>query len=317
MFSTDFNRVVIPASISNLGPGFDTLSVAVQLYTRVRVLEVRPDAPDTIETVFADGPFSGENRIETAFRRARERFGRSVPGVRIEVRSEIPRRAGLGSSAAAAVAGLKLYDALTSARPVEESLEVATEIEGHPDNAAAALLGGLTASCQYDDGRVTARASPWPGDLSFVVATPDVPLDTMYARSLLPDRIPMKDAVFNLQRVVLLLRALETGDHEALREALRDRWHQPYRAPHVPALTDALALDHPALLGIFLSGAGPSIAALVVHDTEPIATLLRALYDKLGVAVTIRGLEAHQPNPVSPTVQRPSPGTDVPGLHLR
>jgi homoserine kinase len=288
--------IVVPASTANLGPGLDTLAVAVQLYTRVRIVEVLPERPDQVETEFVDGPFTGENRIETAFGLARKRAGIVVPGVRIQMSSDIPRRAGLGSSAAATVAGLKLYEALTRPRTVEDTLALASEIEGHPDNAAASLLGGITASCQHDDGRVTAQAWPWPVAIKFVVATPDVPLDTAYARSVLPASIGLRDAVFNLQRAVRLVRALETERYDELREALRDRWHQPFRAPLVPALAEALTLEHPALLGVCLSGAGPSILALALAGRESeVAALLGGLYDRLNVAHTIRVLEAHQP----------------------
>ncbi len=151
-------NIVVPGSISNLGPGFDTLAVAVELFLRIRVLEVRSDAPDTLETVFPAGPPSGGNRIEVAWKLARERFGKPAPGLRIEVTSEIPVTAGLGSSAAAAVAGLQLYAAVTEARSVGDLLSMASELEGHPDNAAAALLGGMTVSCLRDDGRLIARS---------------------------------------------------------------------------------------------------------------------------------------------------------------
>ena len=209
--------------------------------------------------------------------------------------SEVPRRAGLGSSAAAAVAGLKLYGVLTESRGPLEWLRLASEIEGHPDNAAASLLGGMTASCQHEDGQVTALAWRWPDSIRLIVATPDVPLDTSHARSVLPPAIPYKDAVFNLQRAVLLVRALEAGRHDLIKEAVRDRWHQPFRAPLVPALREALALEHPGLLGVFLSGAGPSILALVGgHDAE-IAAVLTSIYDRLGVSHTIRRLRVHQP----------------------
>jgi homoserine kinase len=288
--------ITVPASTANLGPGFDTLSVALQLYTRVRVAELRPDAPDTIETTFVDGPFTGENRIETAYRYARLQFGVAAPGVRIEARSDIPRRAGLGSSAAATVAGLLLYGALTKPRPLGDWLPVASEIEGHPDNAAASLFGGITASCQHEDGRVTAHAWRWPDAVQFVVATPDVPLDTAYARSVLPGSIRMRDAVFNLQRTVMFLRALETGRYDELREAMQDRWHQPYRMPLVPGLAEALALRHPHLVGACLSGAGPSILALATGRTDEIVGLLAAIYDRVGVSHTIRVLAAHQPD---------------------
>jgi homoserine kinase len=287
--------IVVPASTANLGPGFDTLSVALQLYTRVRILETRPSEPDTIETMFADGPFTGENRVETAFRYARLQHGVTAPGVRIQVRSDIPRRAGLGSSAAATVAGLQLYGLLTTPRPPAEWLAIASEIEGHPDNAAASLFGGITASCQLEDGRVVADSWHWPDAVQFVVGTPDVPLETAHARSVLPATVRLRDAVFNLQRAVMFLRALETGQFERLREAMRDRWHQPFRQPLVPGLAEAMAMEHPGLLGVCLSGAGPSILALTSGPAVDIAAHLGAIYDRLGISHTIRVLRAHQP----------------------
>jgi homoserine kinase len=293
--SADFSEIVVPASTANLGPGLDTLAVAVQLYTRVKILDVLPTQPNVVETIFADGQFSGENRIETAFRYAHLRGEVQVPGVRIEVRSDIPRRAGLGSSAAATVAGLKLYGLLTSPKPVADWLALASEVEGHPDNAAASLFGGMTMSCQFEDGRVTAHAWRWPEAVHLIVATPDVPLDTAYARSVLPGSIRMRDAVFNLQRTVLLIRALETGRYDELREAMRDRWHQPYRLPLVPALKEALELEQPGLVGVCLSGAGPSILALATDHEAEIRAALTALYDRLALSHTIRTLRAHQP----------------------
>jgi homoserine kinase len=151
--------IVVPGSISNLGPSFDALSVAVQLYLRIQVVERRDDAPDTVEWDFVGAGPTGENRIESAYRLARSRIGVSVPGLRVRVASEIPQTAGLGSSAAAAVAGLRLYESMTARRSDEDWLALATELEGHPDNAAAALLGGLTVSCQYEDGRIASRRS--------------------------------------------------------------------------------------------------------------------------------------------------------------
>jgi homoserine kinase len=287
--------IVVPASTSNLGSGFDALSVAVKLYTRVRLVERLPSSSGSFETEFLDGSFTGENRIETAFRLARARVGIDVPGVRIEVQSDVPRRAGLGSSAAATIAGIQLYAALTGPLPVSDVLRLACEVEGHPDNAAAAMLGGIAASCQREDGSVIAYSWRWPSRIRLVVATPDVPLDTAKARAVLPPTVGLRDAVFNLQRAVLLVRALETGDYGVLREAMKDRWHQPFRAPLVPALSEALALDHPSLLGVCLSGAGPSILALAEDKPEEVAALLGALYDRLGVTRTIRILEAHQP----------------------
>ena len=295
------HEIHVPGSVSNLGPGFDALSVAVQLYLRVRVVEIRPDLHDSIETRFAGAPPGGENRIETAFRHARARIGTAAPGVRIEAASDIPTRAGLGSSGAATIAGLLLYQRLTAPIDAADLLALATDVEGHPDNAAAALLGGLTVSCQRDDGRVTARAWPWPATVQMVVATPDVELETAHARRVLPDTVTLRDAVFNLQRALLLVHSLVSDGHGDLREALRDRWHQPTRAPLVPGLSEALALEDDAVLGACLSGAGPSIVVFTAGRAAEAQARLRDIYRQLGVPSTIRVIAAHQPADRRPT----------------
>jgi homoserine kinase len=289
-------EIVVSGSISNLGPGFDTLAVAVELYLRIRILDVRHDAPDTLETVFPAGAPAGGNRIEVAWRMARTRVGTPAPGLRIEVTSEIPITAGLGSSAAAAVAGLQLYAAVTGPCRVAEMLSMASELEGHPDNAAAAILGGMTVSCTRDDGRIIARSWPAPRNLRFVVATPEATLETARSRRALPERVALSDAVFNLQRAVLLVRSLDSGHFEDLREALRDRLHQPARAPLVPGLAEALAIDHPAVLGVCLSGAGSSVVAFATAEcASDAAAVLSDVYRKLGMTPTIRTLRAHEP----------------------
>ncbi len=289
------SEIVVPASISNLGPGFDALAVAIELYLNVRVAERDEGSPDSLETEFIGPPPPGPNRIETAFAAARERAGVSTPGLRIQVRSDIPPRAGLGSSAAAAVAGIQLYKTAAGAAADDlDALALATALEGHPDNAAAALLGGMTVSCQQDDGRVVARSSRWPPELRFVVATPQERLDTSVGRAVLPRDVPLRDAVFNLQRALLLQRAIEHGAYADLRQALADRWHQPARAALVPGLADALGIDDPAVLGVCLCGSGPSIAALVTDGAARATELFAELYRRIGVPCTIRTLCAHQ-----------------------
>jgi homoserine kinase len=290
-------EIVVPGSIANLGPAFDALSVAVSVYLRVRVLDVLPADPGLLDMRFERGSPPGENRIAMAFRRAEAHFRTRAPGLRVEVRSDIPMRAGLGSSAAATVAGLRLFEAVTGPKPAGELLAIATDVEGHPDNAAAALHGGLALSCQLEDGRVEARVSRWPDDLGFVVATPEAELETAFARQVLPETLPLRDAVFNLQRALLFVRALEDHRYGDLREALRDRWHQPHRMPYVPGLEEALALDHPAVLGVCLSGAGPSIAVLTPVGQDAASLLLREIYAQRRLPCTIRMLTAHQPVP--------------------
>jgi homoserine kinase len=293
---TEREEIVVPATIGNLGSGFDALSAALQLYLRLRILDVDPAAPDRLVTEFAGAPPPGANGIEHAYTLARARAGVTAPGVRILVSTEIPIRAGLGSSAAAAVAGLRLYQSLTGALSEEDMLSLGCECEGHPDNVAACLLGGLTISCLHEDGRVTARSSPWPDRLRFVIATPDTSLATKDARAVLPQDVPLDDAVFNLQRALLLVRALDDERYDDLREAFRDRWHQLARSALVPGLREALAIDHPAILGVCLSGSGPSVAAVAApgHEQEA-AEVLGDVYRHLQLAHTIRIVAAHQP----------------------
>jgi homoserine kinase len=289
-------EIVAPASIGNVGPGFDALSVAVQLYLRVSVLDIDRQAVDTFVTEF-DGPApAGGNGIERAFRRVRELAGVPAPGVRIRVTSDIPVCAGLGSSAAATIAGFRLYDAVASPLDEEWMLALGCQLEGHPDNTSACLLGGLTASCCLEDGRVIAHSLPWPESIVFVVATPDLPLPTKVARGVLPASIPLEDAVFNLQRALQLVCAVQSGRIGNLRHALRDRWHQPARAALVPALREALAIEDDAVIGALLSGAGPSIVVLAEDRNErQAAAALQDVYRRLGVRAAIRTLRAHQP----------------------
>jgi homoserine kinase len=288
-------EIRVPGSISNFGPGFDALSMAVQLYLRVRVIDVKTRSPGTLSCDFMGGSVPGENRIESAFCRAQETFGVAPRALRVTVDTEIPYRAGLGSSGAATIAGLRLYEAVTAPRSPDEWLPLACELEGHPDNAAAALLGGMTSSCQHEDGRVTARSWPWPAGIRLVVATPHVEVATADARRVLPRDIPMGDAVYNLQHALLLLHAFGTGNRADFRAALRDRWHQPFRAPLVPGLAEALTLEHPSLLGVSLSGAGPSVVAFTTGGEQEIVRLLEDLYRSLHVPCTVRPLVPHPP----------------------
>jgi homoserine kinase len=203
-------------------------------------------------------------------------------------------RAGLGSSAAATVAGLRLYEALAGPLPTQAIINAACALEAHPDNAAAAVLGGLTASCQLPDGSVYATTFRWPESLTFVVVTPDIPLATADSRMVLPTFIPRSDVVFNLQRITLLLQLLQNGDFSLLKQALGDRLHQPFRQKLGPGLEQALQLEHEDLLGVCLSGSGPSIVALAETNLQEISELLASVYEALGIGYQIRALTVHQ-----------------------
>ncbi len=292
-------EIKVPGSIANLGPGFDCLGLAVQLYLR---LEVRVVAgQNQIDFQFLNQKLDGENYIERAFRFLAMQHGGSFPSLSIRVISDIPMKGGLGSSAAATVAGLRLYEAIKGALPAQGLLNAACHLEGHPDNVAASLLGGLTASCQLSDGSVFAARLHWPENLCCLVLTPAFALATSAARSVLPPRVPRADAIFNLQRVAILLQALQSGNFALLREAFHDRMHQPYREQLVPGLKQALALEHPDLLGVCLSGAGPSIVAFAENNLEAIEELFAKSYMQVGIPFKIRRLSVHQANEAAET----------------
>ena len=298
-------RLRVPGSTSNLGPGFDALGLALQVYLELEVTAARDDGQGTLRFAFEGGAPAGQNAIETAIRDEARRRGLRLPSLDIGVRSGIPVQAGLGSSAAAIVAGLRLVHVLCADGDAGRLLDAATAIEGHPDNVSASILGGLTASSQGPGG-VTSVAAAWPAAIRVVVATPRVPLATAKARGVLPATLSRADAVFNIQRAALLLQAVHTGAVEALVEALDDRLHQPYRAPLVPGLADALAFRHPTVLGAFLSGAGPSIAAFVRDDAGPAERFFADLFARLGVACAVRALDVHQPDAVRARVAPPA-----------
>ncbi|HEY7185496.1 MAG TPA: homoserine kinase [Vicinamibacterales bacterium] len=288
--------VVVPGSVANLGGGFDTLGVAVQLYLRIRILEVRDDGAGRLTVVESTPPVRGKNAVERSFDAAVQRSGARTPSVAVAVTSDIPMAAGLGSSAAATVAGLRVFERVVGPQDDRMLLGVATAMEGHADNAAPALFGGLTSVVQIDGEDPRAIRWRWPDEVRLIVATPSVGLATAKARAALPASVSRGDAIFNLQRGLMLVHALQNGEWGEIREAVRDRWHQDARASMVPMLGEVLALDDPAVLGAFLSGAGPSVAVLARQDLERIERLLASMYERAGVEATVRTLKAHQTN---------------------
>jgi homoserine kinase len=283
----------LPASIGNVGPGFDTLGLALSLYMRVTVRRRIQDGQGRLHAHFAAERPVAQNGIARAFEHWPFRVARP-PSIEVDVASDIPERAGLGSSAAAAIAGLRLRELCDGRRTIDELLAAAAALEGHPDNAAAVLHGGLTSSRVADDGGVTVARWRWPAAWRIVVATPRVQLATKESRRALPLRVPLRDAVFNLQRVALLLHAVDTRSAVELMAALQDRLHQPYREPLVPVLSRALSLRHPDAMGACLSGAGPSVAVFARRNPRGVERALATLYRKEGVPCTVRILRVHQ-----------------------
>jgi homoserine kinase len=291
--------LTIPASVANLGGGFDTLGVAVQLYLRLRIVDVRDDGGTTLTVVKSTPPVRGRNSVERAFEAMARWTNLKAPSVFVEVESDIPMAAGLGSSAAAAVAGVRMFERVTQPLPDGVLLAVATSLEGHADNAAAALHGGLTSVIEREGEEPIALRWQWPEELRLIVATPAVGLSTSKARTALADSVPRKDAVFNLQRVLGLVHALQDGEYGRLRETVRDRLHQSARAALIPQLETVLSLDDPEILGSFLSGAGPSVTVLARRDFDRLERVLQSIYEQANCPVTVRTLSVHQSSEAS------------------
>jgi homoserine kinase len=288
--------VEVPATSANLGAGYDCLGVALGLTNRVEV-EVRGWSRGEIElTVDGEGvgelPQDRTNRtvlgIETALREVRGELPAGV-GWRIEMHNEIPLARGLGSSAAATIAGLVAGNVLLG-EPLTQPdlLRLATEIEGHPDNATAALLGGFTA-CALVDGSVEAVRFDAPRDLRAVLFVPELRLPTIDMRSALPPEVPRDDAVANLARVAIGVAGMATGRFDLLRVLTVDRLHEPYRAAVYPQLPQLVAAARKAgAIGACLSGAGSTILAF--SDSVRTITKIEAAF---GAAAADTDLPGH------------------------
>jgi homoserine kinase len=281
---------VVPGSVANLGGGFDTLGVAVELYLRARIVDIRNDGRCKLTVARSVPQVSGGNAVERAFEITAQRTGRRGPSVTVDVTSEIPMAAGLGSSAAASVAGIRLFERVTGTLDAGELLGAATQAEGHADNAAPALFGGLNSVVEVAGAPPYALRWPWPRDLRLIVATPAIGLATAKARAALPRDVPRADAIFNMQRVLALVHALQHGEYDRLREAVKDRLHQSARSSLVPLLREALAIDDADVLGAFLSGAGPSVALVAKAGAADVARRLSSMYQQAGIEAAVRTL---------------------------
>jgi homoserine kinase len=267
-------RIAVPATVANLGPGFDVLALALELQNEV--VATRTGEPGLTVDPGADAPEElrdpGRNLVTRAYTATCAELGVLPVGVHFACVNRIPFRRGLGSSAAAALAGALCATALHAA-PWDEQriLRWVAGIEGHPDNAAAALLGGLVIVVP-EQPVVNMEV---PDDLRAVVFVPDFELSTALARRVVPNAFTRADAVFNASRCALLVRAVAQRDWATLGVAMQDRWHQPARTalfPQLPELLDAAVAA--GARGAAMSGAGPSVVALTDGDTAPVAAAM-------------------------------------------
>ena len=282
--------VRVPATSANCGPGFDALGLAVTLYNTF-TYEVLPG--DQLElTVEGQGAgfmkASPRNLAFLSFFKLWDKVGARRVGLKVHMQNNIPLSRGLGSSSSAIVAGLMAANALTGNTCSQADLiALATEIEGHPDNVAPAILGGFTISFMDGGEAHSVKLTPAKA-FSLIALIPDMPLATAKARAVLPKEVPMQDAVFSMSRASLLIACLLTGHFEKMALALEDKLHQPYRLPLIPGAVEAIAAGKAAgaYQGI-ISGAGSTLMCYAPADADN-----QAIGEAMIDAMTQKGLKA-------------------------
>ena len=296
--------VRVPATSANLGPGFDTLGLALSIYDELTVTVLDEDrlVIEVEGSGAAEVPRDGSHLVVRAIARTFESAGRRMPGLHLQARNVIPHGRGLGSSGAAVASGIRAAQGLLADEVTfrdDEVLRIATDLEGHPDNVAPALFGGLTIAWTTPAGPAHKKLLVHRG-VSPLVFVPESTMSTEVARSLQPAQVPREDAVFNVSRSALLVAAL-TQSPELLLAATEDRLHQDYRAeamPHTSALVRALRAEGFAAV---VSGAGPSVLVLAdgpgarLEAAELAASVVDAPWEALMLAVDVKGGTVREP----------------------
>ena len=292
-------KVRIPASSANLGPGFDALGLALAIYLTCR-FDRASQLSISVTGRDAGRISTGEDNLiwQTALAVAKD-VGETLPPIALEIENDIPLGKGLGSSAAALTAGVVIADHLLGLHwKAHRILNEAAQIEGHPDNVAACVLGSIVAAAIDSGGVARAVRLELPASYGVAVVVPDFAVATAQARAVLPDCYSREDTLFNVQRSALLTAALATGTTTAFPTAFEDRLHQPYRYALVPGLEEMVRLRAPGLLGCALSGAGPSILVFYERGSEEVCDLVRQIFaahghqsETLKVQIAERGYE--------------------------
>jgi homoserine kinase len=265
--------IKVPASTSNLGPGFDTIGLALDLYNTYSFETI--DSEDNSSLIYSSNlsedevPYSKDNLVYRAYEYLFTREALKIPSVKIHFEAGIPTTGGFGSSSTAILAGLMAANKILGGKYDQEKiLKIGTQLDGHPDNISPALLGGLIV-CIYANKELNYVKLPWDQSLFFVVLTPDFKVPTAKARAILPSMVEFQDAVFNVGYSSLLVAALASKNTEVLKQCFKDRLHQHYRAQLVPGMQYVLDLGVEAgAIGTMLSGAGSTLLAVVDNEDK-------------------------------------------------
>ena len=298
--------VKVPATTANLGPGFDCLGMALPIYNVITIEEtVIPNSGVEIN-IFSENqdyetasiPTDNDSIAYKALEMLYNSIGQTPGELKISISTDIPVARGLGSSASVIVGTLLAANKLLGS-PADEAalLSIATEVEGHPDNVAPAILGGLVLVSQEDDDSIVYSRLAWPKEWSLVMCIPDYELATNISRSVIPENVPLKDAKFNLRRLGMFVQAVNTKDENLMKNAMLDKLHQPYRDKFIPGFSEireALKYEQ-NVLGCVLSGAGPSI--LVVANDNKIDNIRQKVLDiwsRLNISASVLNLSIEE-----------------------
>lgn len=273
-------NVKVPATTANLGPGFDTLGLALNLYNKFSFNE-------TTAGVVINGSLdlmeNKKNLVYTSMLKTLDVLEYNISGININIEADIPNSRGLGSSAACILGGVIGANELAgSTLSLEEILNIATEIEGHPDNIAPALFGGLVVSLMEGDKIYHNKINVAQG-IKFVALIPDFTLSTSVAREVLPSTVIYKEAVDNVSRVSLLLSALSNGKFDLLKPSLKDNLHQPYRGKLIPGFNQIIEKSYEfGALGAYISGAGPTIMTIIDNEDSAFVNRVNGYLSSIG-----------------------------------
>ena len=277
-------KVRVPATSANMGAGFDCMGIALDIYNTVEVHEI-PEGL-IIENHGRDADLitkDGTNLIYRAMERVFRQTGFVPTGLKIISYNDIPVARGLGSSAASTAAGLLLANAFIGEKlDMKRIIELGTALEGHPDNIVPALIGGMTLSYAQDTSTVGYIKLDFPEKLRMLVMVPDFLLSTAMARKVLPRQVELGNAVFNVSRAALMVAALTAGELDHLKYAVQDKLHQPYREKLIPGMQEVFQQAYNAgARGVFLSGAGSTLIALVDADNNDFLSRLKGFLDSM------------------------------------
>jgi homoserine kinase len=287
-------KVCVPATSANLGPGFDVLGMALAIYNYFSIEEIESGVKIEISPDNDSGLATNErNLVYRSAIRLFDEAGYRYAGLRIIIENVVPVGRGLGSSSTAIVGGLIAANELCG-KPLEKDdiFNLATEIEGHPDNVAPAIYGGFTICYENETGFKAVSQAP-ASSIKPVLIIPGTKLETRKARGVLPDKLSMKDAIFNISRTALVTSAIINGSAGLLKDAMEDKLHQPYRAPLVPGLMEIIEeVSEIPGMGVALSGAGPSILCLTGrNDEQNTVGAIEGVVRRLGFDYRVVGAE--------------------------